>query len=129
MKHARPDYDAIQDNTAAIELANHVLSMTFINAPGQHAKMLAMKVLGIEDPFRRPDDVAITTNGTTRLIPRDEPVFLLRGQDTNAADTVRYWAAIAESTGAKADIVQIAREHAAKMDAWPKKKTPDLPAD
>lgn len=127
MKHARSDYDSIQDNTAAVELANHVLSMTFINAPGQHAKRLAMKVLGIEDPFRVPGEVAITTNGTTRLIPVDEPVFLIRGQDAVGGDAVRAWADLAEANGAAPDITRVARDHAAKMDAWPKKKTPDLP--
>lgn len=61
------------------------------------------------------------------LIPDDEPVFLLRGQDATAARHVRDWADHVELRGGSTEIVQMAREHAAKMDAWPKKKLPDLP--
>lgn len=79
MKHAREDYDAIQDTSGKLG------------------------------------------------IPDDEPVFILRGQDKLAADTVRHWAILARDNGVSDDIIQMAREHAARMDAWPKKKTPDLP--
>lgn len=60
-------------------------------------------------------------------IPEDEPVFLLRAQDSVAADVVRYYAAKAEATGASPEFVQKARDHATKMDAWPVKKVPDHP--
>ncbi|MBN9441144.1 hypothetical protein [Bosea sp. (in: a-proteobacteria)] len=69
----------------------------------------------------------ISTNGTTRQIPVDEPVFLIRGQDVVGGDAVRAWAALAEAEGASPDILKAAREHAMKMDAWPKKKVPDMP--
>lgn len=62
------------------------------------------------------------------LIPADEPVFLIRGQDKVGAAAVRGWADLAEAAGSPPDIVAHAREHAAKMDAWPKKKVPDMPA-
>jgi hypothetical protein len=62
------------------------------------------------------------------LIPEDEPVFLLRAQDECAAATVEIWAAYARGSGADPAIVELARNHAAKMRAWPKRKTPDLPA-
>ena len=62
------------------------------------------------------------------LIPADEPVFLIRGQDVSGGDAVRAWAALAYAQGASDDICTIAREHAAKMDAWPKKKVADFPA-
>lgn len=68
----------------------------------------------------------IITNGTVRHIPFDEPVFLIRGQDKVAGDAVRAWAALAEKVGAASDILETARNHAAKMDAWPKKKIPDM---
>jgi hypothetical protein len=64
------------------------------------------------------------------LIPDDEPVFLLRGQDQAAAGAVLAWAKIAESLGASADIVALARQHAEKMDDWHSEvrgKLPDLP--
>lgn len=128
MKHAREDYARIQDNTDAIALAELVLSMGMVTDRGKFARHLARKVLGIPDVFDRPDDVAIATNGTTRIIPADEPVFLIRGQDAAGGDAVRAWASIAEARGSSIDICNIAREHAAKMDAWPKKKIADLPA-
>ncbi len=63
----------------------------------------------------------------TNAIPRDEPVFLIRGQDPCAGDTVRAWAAAAEARGADPAMIQMARDHARAMDEWPKKKQrPDL---
>jgi hypothetical protein len=61
-------------------------------------------------------------------IPKDEPVFLLRAQDATAASVVRYWAAL---NLARPDVdhkaVELATQHAAEMDKWPKKKTADVP--
>ena len=72
------------------------------------------------------ETVEIRTNGTTRLMLADEPVFLIRAQDLAGGEAVRAWADIAERHGADAAILRAAREHAAKMDAWPAKKVPDL---
>lgn len=127
MKHARPDYDLIQDTTAARKLAELVLSMDMGTTKGLVARSLAREVLGIDDHGNAPAMTPITTNGTTRLIPKDEPVFLVRGQDEVGGDTVRDWANRAEAKGASPEIIKIAREHASLMDAWPKKKVPDLP--
>ena len=69
--------------------------------------------------------VSITTNGTTRLIPADEPVFLIRGQDEVGGNAVRAWVELAAQAGASPDILSLAFHQAEKMDAWPKKKTPD----
>ncbi len=69
----------------------------------------------------------IVTNGTTRRIPADEPVFLLRAQDQYAAAAVRHWAGLVEAGGGDPEIIGTARTHADKMDAWPVKKIPDLP--
>lgn len=62
------------------------------------------------------------------LIPDDEPVFLIRAQDAASGAAVCAWAQLAEMAGADPAIVQMARDHAARMNAWPSKKTPDLPA-
>lgn len=59
-------------------------------------------------------------------IPEDEPVFLLRAQDALAAETVRHWARLAELSGCR-ELALMAREHADKMDQWPRRKRPDLP--
>ncbi len=114
MKHARADYDVIQDITAARQLAELVLGMGMVTDKGCAARQLARQVLGIE-------------NGTAPIIPMDEPVFLVRGQDAVGGEVVRAWANLAEAVGAHQDITTIAREHATKMDTWPKKKVPDLP--
>lgn len=63
-------------------------------------------------------------------IPQDEPVFLLRGQDTIAPAAVEAWAALAESAGADADIIKSARVQAGEMRQWGRDhgdKVPDLP--
>jgi hypothetical protein len=127
MKHARSDYDSIQDNSAAIALAELVLSMDMVTSRGKAARQLAREVLGIEEPNSGGPIRPITTNGTTRLIPIDEPVFLIRGQDAVSGDAVRAWADLAEKAGASTDILAISRLHAKKMDSWPKKKVPDVP--
>jgi hypothetical protein len=129
MKHAREDYNVIQDTTAARKLADLVLSMELVTDAGLVARKLAREVLGITDHGRAPVMNPITKNGTTRLIPDDEPVFLLRGQDQFASGAVRYWADHVKHYGGDPEIVRVAREHADKMEAWPKKKVPDLPAN
>lgn len=60
-------------------------------------------------------------------IPEDEPVFLIRGKDQVSGDAVRAWADLAEAAGADPAILKAARDHASLMDAWPKKKIPDMP--
>lgn len=64
------------------------------------------------------------------LIPQDEPVFLIRGQDKSGPHTVRTWAANAEQMGCDPAIVAHAREHAKLMEAWQLchgSKVPDMP--
>lgn len=61
------------------------------------------------------------------IIPEDEPVLLLRGQDVFAAPTARYWAEEAElSQKVDPKMIALVRDLADKMDNWPKKKVPDL---
>lgn len=65
----------------------------------------------------------------TGKIPEDEPVFLLRGQDTHAPAVVRLWARLAENGGASAEIVDSAYAQAVAMDAWQREvavKKPNL---
>jgi len=126
MKHARTDYDAIQDTSAAIELANHILSMPMASVMGLRVRQLARQVLGVPDHGNLSGYTALNTNGTLRVIPADEPVFLIRGQDKVGGAAVRAWADLAEAAGSAPDILTVARAHAEKMDAWPKKKVADL---
>ncbi len=59
-------------------------------------------------------------------IPADEPVFLIRGQDRFAGAALRYYADLAEMGGAGEDLVKATLRQSHLMDAWPKRKTPDL---
>lgn len=62
----------------------------------------------------------------------DEPVFLLRARDKNAATVVMAWADWAEEDGAAPELVNAARKWADHMAAWGQEhgtKVPDTPAD
>lgn len=61
------------------------------------------------------------------LIPEDEPVFLLRGQDRYAASMLELYAVAVELNQGNSEIVRLTRQHAKRMKAWPKHKEPDLP--
>lgn len=66
------------------------------------------------------------------LIPADEPVFLVRGQDVAAPATLRAWTRIAADHGADADILDRVRRHADSMEDWQQTrafKVPDVPAN
>lgn len=63
------------------------------------------------------------------LIPEDEPVFLLRGQDIAAPAAVEAWAAAAQQHGADHALITAALKQAAAMRLWQfqtKRKLPDL---
>lgn len=60
------------------------------------------------------------------LIPEDEPVFLIRAQDELGADIVDAWAMLNEKNNGDHKLTELARDHAARMRAWPKKKKADL---
>lgn len=65
------------------------------------------------------------------IIPKDEPVFLLRAQDFAAPTVVRCWARIVASRGGDPAIVDAALGHADLMDAWQAlygSKVPDAPS-
>ena len=62
-------------------------------------------------------------------IPAGEPVFLIRGQDPHAAQTLRFHADQIETSGGDAKIVEAVRRQADAMEAWPVKKRSDMPVD
>ena len=64
------------------------------------------------------------------LIPDDEPVFLLRGQDELAPDLLRQWAVQLLAKGGSGIMAEMVIKHAEEMKEWQKtkaKKLPDLP--
>jgi hypothetical protein len=65
------------------------------------------------------------------LIPADEPVFLLRGQDKLAPSTLRHWGNLAIKNKLY-DIANVVMKWADEMEAWQKyneSKLPDLKAE
>lgn len=68
------------------------------------------------------------------LVPQDEPVLLVRGQDVAAYDTAMAYAAYAEMRGAAPELVMMAKTHANFIKGWQmsttgRMKIPDLPPD
>ena len=64
------------------------------------------------------------------LIPDDEPVFLLRGQDKVAPAIVENWAETVSKLGGSQKIVTAAFRQASRMRAWQMQhggKVPDMP--
>lgn len=65
------------------------------------------------------------------LISEDEPVFLIRGQDSAAPEAIRKWAEIALDLGASEEMVDLAYAWAKEIEAWQAtkgSKVPDLEA-
>ncbi len=63
-------------------------------------------------------------------MPRDEPFFMLRGQDIHAATTVRFWARQVDvDPTSDQRLVQHAVGVAMEMEKWPVKKHPDMPGE
>jgi len=60
------------------------------------------------------------------IIPEDEPVFLLRGQDKHAAETLRFYAALVADDEGSEEVIELTMDHADAIDAWPKNKAPDI---
>ena len=66
------------------------------------------------------------------LIPEDEPVFLLRGQDELAPGTLQHWADELIARGGDVKLAQAAVAHAARMIQWQHAhggKIPDAPRE
>jgi hypothetical protein len=61
------------------------------------------------------------------LIPSDEPVWLIRGQDKIAADAVRSYANLHRLNGGSDQVYEAAMKQADLMEAWEPKKSADIP--
>ena len=59
------------------------------------------------------------------LIPADEPVFLIRGQDQVGAAVVAHWAYLNERDGGDPVLTELARGQAKLMRDWPTHKLAD----
>lgn len=130
MKHAREDYNGaivdLRDPSLADEVFEHFDTDALLDR-------IDSPVFGTEDlrelvqtMFRQ---VARSLGGSP--IGVDEPVFLVRAQDTAAPAAVRAWAERAKARGASPEIVGAALVLAAMMVDWQElrgSKVPDLPA-
>jgi len=76
---------------------------------------------------RAKDEIEMAKSGKGCLgkAHPDEPVFILRAQDSLAAALVLEWADRAELLGCPFEKIVEARALAAAMFAWPTRKFPD----
>jgi len=58
-------------------------------------------------------------------LPNDEPLFILRGQDKLAGETVRFYAGLCLIHGRDRQEILPILEHANALEEWPIKKLPD----
>jgi hypothetical protein len=78
--------------------------------------------------MRAIDELVLLADKIARgNLPADEPLFVLRGQDADAADTVRFWASRTSQCGTPREKCDEARALAKQMDAWPVKQTAGRP--
>jgi hypothetical protein len=62
---------------------------------------------------------------TLKKVDKDEPIFVLRGQDKLAPALVEAWAALAEEHGVDSDRIREATSCANQMRFWQPRKFPD----
>ena len=70
-------------------------------------------------------EMAASGKGCLGKAADDEPVFILRAQDSLAADLVELWSIRARSAGCPVDKTRKAMELAEEMRRWPIRKNPD----
>jgi hypothetical protein len=58
-------------------------------------------------------------------VPRDEPVFILRGQDAAAAETILFYSVVAQRVGADPEHIRHILKSYEAVAKWPIKKIPD----
>ncbi len=117
MKHARSDYDCIQPwPTKRPHFAR--------DEGGEKAL--------VPDEIPDEDLEYMAAKGTIQpIIPDDEPVFLIRGQDLAAIPAAEAWCEAAAALGADADIIDAVRRHIEVVRDWQQThaKVPDAPAE
>lgn|SRR5574343_1032643 len=119
MRHARKDYDRIQDLAEVCQWLSESFSQDDVREVERTGPERIIRLLEARYQFDR----------TVMPIPIDEPVFLLRGQDKIASSTVAFWAGEALSAGADGVTCSKAVDWAETMAMWPIKKTPDMSGD
>ena len=106
MRHLREDYDAIQP----------------FPVKRQHWVLVDGKKVYAGDGTTANANLSTLGKHMDPIIPDDEPVFLLRGQDISSGPAVRAWADDVEQRGGDAELVQRVREWAKEMEMYARGK-------
>ena len=61
------------------------------------------------------------------LIPKDEPVFLMRAQDKHFDRVLRFYRDLVAIDNGDKKIIDACNEHLDRASQWPKCKAPDMP--
>lgn len=119
MRHARSDYDSIQPwPTKRPHIGRQNGVVVNVNPePGSWSEIDA--------------EVQVKNGNIGPIIPDDEPVFLIRGQDRAAIPAAEAWCEAATELGADAEIIATVRRHIEVVREWQEThaKVPDAPAD
>lgn len=141
MKHARKDYDRIQDPAANPELLVAYNRAMDLVAHGPHSRddgslpradvEIVFQTLSTLCRALSPTLSDLVRTGAPHGTPiaEDEPVFLLRAQDATAPETLQFWASI---NGKASAIGVAALLHAERMWDWQKargRKQADAPPE
>lgn len=140
MRHAREDYQRVQDPAAEPEIYRWVGMLA--EAFREHGNFRTASVQGQMALGEALDACPVTGEDLRRFasraetagspIGKDEPVFLIRGRDLAAPGAIRAWADLARLAGASPFIVNLARGHALAVETWQSEagggKVPDIPA-
>lgn len=135
MKHARPDYNRIQDLQHVfdmIEKRRQEMKRGVTQAASDKDDILVERFRGGLQTLHEMKEqlcqrFGLDPDENFEPIPHEEPVFLLRGQDAAAWRTVMLWISVADKLGAKPDILASAAQQVAAMLNWNQKQTPDMP--
>ena len=128
MKHVQESENVVQDLTVAHQLAT-LLMTPGVSDKAMVARRLAYEVLGFDSRGRHYDPPLTSINEALRLIPWNEPVFLLRAQDPLAVEAVNAWLKAAEHIGIDHRLTDLVRKHVKLMSAWPTKELPVFMTD
>lgn len=109
MRHLRSDYDAIQP------------------FPVKRSHVVKVDGETVDANRESPEHLSVLGRHMEPLIPDDEPVFLLRGQDPIAAEVVKTYAFILELRGGDQHVAQRIQEWAEYMKKYAEEKQHGLP--
>jgi hypothetical protein len=121
MIHGRADYECIQDNTLAKELARILLRMriNFTSSEGLVAQLIAKMILNPEMDFEK--EIELLQLDNYPRIPNEEPVFLLRAQDPLSEEILKtYLSKLKESDFKnKNELINSVNKQLGRFQEWP----------